>query len=25
LLKDTNKKFIERPQMMWLRVGIQIH
>jgi len=25
LLKDTEKKFIERPQMMWLRVGIQIH
>ena len=25
LLKDAEKKFIERPQMMWLRVGIQIH
>lgn len=25
LLKDMEKKFIERPQMMWLRVGIQIH
>jgi ribonucleotide reductase alpha subunit len=25
LLKDTNEKFIERPQMMWLRVAIQIH
>lgn len=25
LLKDTEKKFIERPQMMWMRVGIQIH
>lgn len=25
LLKDAKKKFIERPQMMWLRVGIQIH
>ena len=25
LLKHINKKFIERPQMMWLRVGIQIH
>ena len=25
LLKDTNNKFIERPQMMWLRVAIQIH
>lgn len=25
LLKDMEKKFIERPQMMWMRVGIQIH
>lgn len=25
LLKDTQKNFIERPQMMWLRVSIQIH
>lgn len=25
LLKDTDKKLIERPQMMWLRVSIQIH
>ena len=25
LLKDTIGQFIERPQMMWLRVSIQIH
>ena len=25
LLKDQDKKFIERPQMMWLRCAIQIH
>jgi ribonucleoside-diphosphate reductase alpha subunit len=25
LLKDLDKKFIERPQMMWLRCSIQIH
>ena len=25
LLKDKSGKFIERPQMMWLRVAIQIH
>lgn len=25
LLKDSNGHFIERPQMMWLRVSIQIH
>jgi ribonucleoside-diphosphate reductase alpha subunit len=25
LLKDLDKKFIERPQMMWLRCAIQIH
>lgn len=25
LLKDENKNFIERPQMMWLRCAIQIH
>lgn len=25
LLKDMEKRFIERPQMMWLRVAIQIH
>jgi ribonucleotide reductase alpha subunit len=25
LLKDKSKNFIERPQMMWLRVAIQIH
>jgi ribonucleoside-diphosphate reductase alpha subunit len=25
LLKDLNKNFIERPQMMWLRCAIQIH
>lgn len=25
LLKDTNGKFVERPQMLWLRTSIQIH
>lgn len=25
LLKNTDKKFIERPQMLWLRVAIQVH
>lgn len=25
LLKDTNKNFIERPQLMWIRTAIQIH
>jgi len=25
LLKDSDSNFIERPQMMWLRVAIQIH